>query len=367
MPIKFRCNYCRQFLGISRAQAGGIVDCPTCGRTIRVPQLDGSLQPVPEPELNLQDAHLARALDELARLGSGDSQPPSNPALPVGDDDAENELPQPIPEPIPIEVPIAPTPIAVNRPPIEEMEQTLEDQPPHQAAHPYQSLDVLAELACLPPVESPASAEPVEPRRPAFASPPVRTSVSQTVLLVALAFIAGMLFERFVKVLESLKRPAAAPPAVEAPTNPRPDEAGKLTGRITYKSADGASQPDRGARILVFPPQREGESKLSIVGFRPADGDVDAKVATASLQALGGAMTSADDAGKFQLQVAAGNYQILVISHFQARDDSEPIDPALRKLLAQYFDKPDDLLGQLKFDFGPLRVKGTGDVRDSSF
>ena len=75
MPIKFRCNYCRQFLGISRAQAGGIVDCPTCGRSIRVPQLDGSLQPLPEPELNLQDAQLARALEELARLGSSDPQP----------------------------------------------------------------------------------------------------------------------------------------------------------------------------------------------------------------------------------------------------------------------------------------------------
>ena len=103
MPIKFRCNYCRQFLGISRAQAGGIVDCPTCGRSIRVPLLDGTLQPLPEPELNLQDAHLARALDELARLGLGDSQPVSKVLEPSDDaeDDAENEIPQPIPEPIP--------------------------------------------------------------------------------------------------------------------------------------------------------------------------------------------------------------------------------------------------------------------------
>ena len=26
-----------------------------------------------------------------------------------------------------------------------------------------------------------------------------------------------------------------------------------------------------------------------------------------------------------------------------------------------------DLLGRIKFDFGPLKVKGTGDVRDQSF
>src|SRR6185436_14271417 len=100
VPIKFRCNYCRQFLGISRAQAGGIVDCPTCGRSIRVPQLDGTLQPIPQPELNLQDAHLARALDELARLASGDSQPGPIPTGREVDEDVENEIPQPIPEPI---------------------------------------------------------------------------------------------------------------------------------------------------------------------------------------------------------------------------------------------------------------------------
>jgi hypothetical protein len=374
MPIKFRCNYCRQFLGISRAQAGGIVDCPTCGRSIRVPQLDGSLQPLPEPELNLQDAHLARALDELARLGLGDSQPLSNIAAPSEEfeEGEENEIPQPIPEPIPIEVPIPPTPIAINpAPPDEDDEPDLPatvEYSPRAALEKHSSMQLIAELSSLTPpspgagqTETPGSAAASPVRRPAS----MARSLPQVSIMIALGFIAGMLFERFMKVLEAPRTSTATSSASTEGTESA--AVSQLTGRITYKSADGSSQPDRGARIIAFPQQREGESKLSVVGFRPADGTTDAKVAAATLQALGGGVATADEAGKFRLDVPAGTYQLLVLSHFQSRDESETVDAELRKLLTTYFDKPDDLLGRVKFNFGPLRVKGTGDVWDHSF
>jgi hypothetical protein len=384
MPIKFRCNYCRQFLGISRAQAGGIVDCPTCGRSIRVPQLDGTLQPLPEPELNLQDAHLARALDELARLANVEEpQPVSTSDAADVDEDAENEIPQLIPEPIPIEVPIPPTPIAVH-PPMQPDE--VEPPPPvemspqeRSAASASRERSLLSELAALSlpdaisdPHAGSDERSPDRSERPAERSMSPRPagsgssrSRSRAALLVAIAFVAGMLFERFVKVLE-LSRSSGASVAVNAKMSDV-QSAGPLTGRITFKSADGTSQPDRGARVIAFPLKREGEVKLSVVGFRPADGEADAKVAGATLQALGGALATADDAGQFRLDVPAGTYQLLVLSHFQSRDEKEPVDPALQKLLAAYFDKPDDLLGRVKTHFGPLRVKGTGDVWDHSF
>ncbi|MBS0203682.1 MAG: hypothetical protein JSS49_12325 [Planctomycetes bacterium] len=374
MPIKFRCNYCRQFLGISRAQAGGIVDCPTCGRSIRVPQLDGSLQPLPEPELNLQDAQLARALDELARLSGGESVPVSVSFEPADEDEAENEFPQLIPEPIPIEVPIPPTPIAINPPSQDDDELPVPDsQGPPTADSARVSLNMLAELASLsPPVAIPGSenaespdAQPPRPsaeRRPL----PVRSSLPQVSLLIVLAFIAGMLFERFVKVMESFQSPPATATTTDPAADPAP-VASSVTGRITYKSAEGTSQPDRGARIIAFPVQREGEAKLSVVGFRPADGDIDAKLAAATLRALGGALTSADDTGQFRLELPAGSYQLLVLSHFQSREDNEPADPALQKLLASFFDKPAELIGRVAYSFGPLKVKGTGDVFDHSF
>lgn len=68
MPIKFRCQHCRQFLGISRSKAGEIFDCPTCGWTLRVPELDGTIKPLPGPGLNMEDSKLAEALDELASM-----------------------------------------------------------------------------------------------------------------------------------------------------------------------------------------------------------------------------------------------------------------------------------------------------------
>jgi len=68
MPIKFRCQHCRQFLGISRAKAGEVFDCPTCGWTLRVPDLDGTIRPLPDGGLDMGDSKLAQALDELASI-----------------------------------------------------------------------------------------------------------------------------------------------------------------------------------------------------------------------------------------------------------------------------------------------------------
>lgn len=364
MPIKFRCNYCRQFLGISRAQAGGIVDCPTCGRSIRVPQLDGTQQPLPAPELNLQDTHLARALEELARLGAAEPQEFVNSSGPGEEpDEIENEIPQPIPEPIPIEVPIPPTPVAIQ--PALAPDATSESAPGNSASAAALPLDVLTELATLtPPPSLPdrvpsAGAEPVRTART-----PVRRSPLICTALLVLVFLGGMLFERFVRVLES-NRPAEPVPGPDKPVDPVAPSV--VSGRITYKSGDGTSQADRGARILAFPSERSGEAKLSVVGFRPADSAADARVAGAGLQALGGGLATANDAGLYELPVPAGSYHLLILSHFQSRETDQPPAPELLKLLSAYFDKPEDLLGRVQFEFSPLRVRGTGDVRDHSF
>ncbi len=77
MPIKFRCQHCRQFLGISRAKAGEVFDCPTCGWTLRVPDLDGTIKPLPGPGLDMGDSKLAQALDELASIENPVSNDPS--------------------------------------------------------------------------------------------------------------------------------------------------------------------------------------------------------------------------------------------------------------------------------------------------
>jgi phage FluMu protein Com len=45
MPIRFRCAYCNQLLGIARRKAGTVVRCPTCAGQVVVPAAEA-----PEPE-----------------------------------------------------------------------------------------------------------------------------------------------------------------------------------------------------------------------------------------------------------------------------------------------------------------------------
>lgn len=320
--------------------------------------LDGSVQPMPGPELNLEDTHLTRALDELAKLVDA----PVQNLIPVKDsnqasaDDAETEnlIPQPLPEPIPIEVPLPPTPVIVT-PAVNASLGASSDQ---GLSGDHGLLEELAALSSGMPSGVAVEAESVSvdaPRRAQTAGP----SPFMTSLLCTSVFVAGMLTERFVRLFERPQRSSA-------PIEQKAIVDNELTGRITYKSKGGESLPDRGARILVFPQQRSGEVKLSVVGFRPSDSPADQVVANAALRALGGAGTSADDKGGYRLPIEAGSYRILVLSHFQA-DEESVADPDLEKLLSQYFDRPNELLGRVSHQFSPLRIKGAGDLWDHSF
>src|SRR5437879_2651058 len=42
MPIRFRCAYCNQLMGIARRKAGTVVRCPNCAGQVIVPNSDGS-------------------------------------------------------------------------------------------------------------------------------------------------------------------------------------------------------------------------------------------------------------------------------------------------------------------------------------
>ncbi len=50
MPIRFRCQYCNQLLGIARRKAGTKVECPTCHAQVLVPSAEAPAPaPVPTP------------------------------------------------------------------------------------------------------------------------------------------------------------------------------------------------------------------------------------------------------------------------------------------------------------------------------
>lgn len=49
MPIRFRCAYCNQLLGISRRKAGTVVRCPNCAGQVVVPTLSEAGLDTEEP------------------------------------------------------------------------------------------------------------------------------------------------------------------------------------------------------------------------------------------------------------------------------------------------------------------------------
>jgi hypothetical protein len=102
MPIRFRCQHCRQLLGIARRKAGTQVECPTCLRSLTVPTQD-------DPD--------------LAPDGGVDRPPESPPvAAPPGKrdlferSDFDIEMPKAVPRPAalpaPASAPLAPAPSA---------------------------------------------------------------------------------------------------------------------------------------------------------------------------------------------------------------------------------------------------------------
>src|SRR5262245_3752774 len=60
MPIRFRCVYCEQLLGIARRKAGTVVKCPNCAGQVIVPSPEGEDDPS-DPEAPTAEAEPVQA------------------------------------------------------------------------------------------------------------------------------------------------------------------------------------------------------------------------------------------------------------------------------------------------------------------
>lgn len=347
MPIKFRCTHCNQFLGISRSQSGSIVDCPSCGRSIRVPDLDGTVAPLPRPAIDLSDNSLASALEQLAALELGVSQ------------DAVAAEPDRVGRP-----PVVSTPPVISVP-AEPIVASLSDAPsfPHESkSRPW--LEVEEQLAALANDAPRRSA----PRAPAFITR--RDLLVASVSAATMAPITWWLTRRShgIALPHVAQDAAPARDAKAAPDAPATDPAAALTGRITYRTADGESRPDAGTRVLLFPENRQGSTLLSVDGFRSNAAAADLQLARESMKLYGGAYVIADEQGRYGADLSSsGTYEILIISNYQSRP-AGPLPPDLLKALGRYFDRPQQLIGQTAYEFAHFRFTGRETaVRDHVF
>jgi phage FluMu protein Com len=158
MPIRFRCQYCNQLLGIARRKAGMQVECPTCHGHVTVPETDAAAA-----------AAAAAAAPAAAPAAAG-----TGPAAPLFERSDFPDFLNP-----PAEVPAFPDVASPPPPP------AVPDNPPAY------------DVDRLPP----AALSPSQGTRPAtgiFLSPAQATALTiVAVFLLAVAFGAGLLVGRY--------------------------------------------------------------------------------------------------------------------------------------------------------------------------
>ncbi|GIW82524.1 MAG: hypothetical protein KatS3mg105_4331 [Gemmatales bacterium] len=183
MPIRFRCAYCNQLMGIARRKAGTVVRCPNCSGQVVVPTLD-QVEPPPLPTAAANDAEALAAVQH---------------ALP-----GKGEMPKQVPLPPP--PPPPPVPTATSAPKL--FERSDFDEQFQSLAGSKQAAPVVPpSFPAVPPAERRAPLPmPSEPADLPNAAPDgiVISSRMATLLAVvfviclALAFTAGLVVGRFV-------------------------------------------------------------------------------------------------------------------------------------------------------------------------
>lgn len=325
MPIKFRCPHCKQFLGISASKAGALTDCPMCGRTVRVPGLDGKVAPLPSPELDLGDRGLAQALDALAALESG-------PAVIAELETAPKKV-----KVVPLAA--APTIEAVPIPSPDVQDIT-------EPAAASGSADPLRDLASIRPARDPET----PPRARVFLN-------KREIVWGAGGLVLGLLIGRISAPSVAPSTPEPQAPAVVA--GPKPVEGAPVAvapentrraieGRVTYITATDETRADAGARVLVLPIKHPAASRIAARSFQAGALAEDSKLAQAAIRALGGDFTSTDAEGRYEVHLGTpGKYRLLIISRYQSRSDSD-LNPDLEAVLKVWFDQPQTLVGQMQ-------------------
>ncbi len=337
MPIKFRCQKCRQFLGISRSRAGQIVDCPTCGRATRVPGLDGTVEPLPgAPQLDSRDPSLLNALDRLAELAAAPAEtgqdvrpdPVATPIAPRSDADGTIE-------------PIALEPLA----PVEVVPPPTAAEPPPAVPDDHAVLSSLAGTA----------GAPVSSASPAAAPRAVLAGV--VLMSVAAAFGGGWAVGRFTGPERVVVRTRPA----EVPVANDEEPVDGLYGRVTYRHSDSACLPDRGARIIVWPAGLTLESPLPATGLRAGDAPAETNQAIRRLQKIGGSLAVAGEDGTYEVALAsAGDFEVLILSRFAGSPVDATMSPAQLARLSACIAEPARLLGRTHFRLMRISYRGAG-------
>ncbi|MCP4783600.1 MAG: hypothetical protein GY903_17035 [Fuerstiella sp.] len=347
MPIKFRCKHCHQLLGISRSRASAVVDCPQCGRSLRVPELDGRTRRLPNPESEVKrDSALLSALSELSVLGQDDQASAAERTEPAAEQGTEVAapdvvLPEPLAmsEPVDVEItcdaaaPEADIEFDAPIPLVESLNElaAFEQQKPNGVV----SIDVLRDMREVS-------------RGPSSMTFPLLSGIAMLLLGIPVGWWVG---QRSADVTGSVDAtPDALPlPEMDVPIPVRPVGNGiSIQGTIEYLAASGRTLPDSGAIALLLPVDRQGTIKLNARSLKQPAGNLDLAATVAALSALGGAVGLAEEDGSYQLTSPQDvDCILIVVSRHQERADDLAAPPQAVSVLEAWFDSTNHVLGRL--------------------
>lgn len=379
MPIKFRCKYCQQFLGISRSRAGAVVDCPRCARSVRVPELDGRTRKMPEVPKPKNDSALISALSELSSLDGdtvGNVKPSAkeNAAAPV--EPAFSE---------PIDLPFSEKPVSIDRrlPAAMEAQEEVGLVDPQYSDSPVALTESLSELASLEhdSEDGPVSTELLQEMR--TTSGAQKWMSMPALLLSFIALIGGLAggwwlaesglvnLDRFRPKNSAPKPDGSVDAASELPNmnrqvpNSSTDSADVVVqGTIQFQDPSGHLLPDAGALILLLPSERIGTLLLDARSLNLLPAHPDFQATKAALNSFNATIVQADEEGLFAVSYSPDNAcKIIVISKHSQRPDDVPLRADIQQLLKMYFQSPNHLCGRLSVQIAEAKPSATLDFQ----
>lgn len=375
MPIKFRCQFCEQFLGISRSRAGATVNCPHCDRAVRVPESDKKTRTETSAAVSrTEDDSLLSALTALSSL--------EEPGVPD-----RLQAPAAVPFSVSSLGDVSQSRSFVESQlidPSTEVSGALVE--PEYSAEPVALSDSLAELASLDAHQGAEQTGVVFPdlledmkstRQSVWRSAPAILFFLCTPL-VGLA--GGWWLAKSELVDLSLPFPWLNRVSSSLPQDSR-SQAGfadgatngtipvlvtgaekVLQGTIQYRSPAGQLLPDSGAMVLLLPVTRVGTLLFDAESLRQPKGHPDATVTLAALNALGGKVVRASPDGLFAISHQAHvDCSMIVISEHMQRPDGESVLPDVDRLLQNYFESPSQICRQLAVQFAVVNDSNTFD------
>jgi hypothetical protein len=290
MPIRFRCQHCRQRLSVRSKKAGAVVLCPACKNKVVVP--------IPPKPGETPSGEPALAAQQPAEIGQAATAMVADEAAPDVIASEEDDSGIPFPE------------FTVYDYETEFIYETGdEDEGPRETV----DFDLVA-----------------VPRWVLYA---------QGVLLGVVALL-GFAF--------GVIMGSAAPRLKETA-----QQSGPLTisGEVAYNAGDNLPTPDSGAAVLLVPEDARPEQKAAVSSFLPGGALVDASdPAVLSLRQIGGDFTRADGRGEFRLVAPQpGPYFLLIISAHLDRPVSERAAPQDLAEPGRYVESAPELLAQKRY------------------